>query len=90
METENSPRAVFLCFIGVSMLGCGRLGRGGSHARAAAGSFDVGALADLFGQGLNVCAVVNVFSFRKRIFSSTKTGEPTVLWFWIPVSLVPV
>ena len=97
METENSPRAVFLCFMGVSMQGCGRLVRGeapmfgqGSHVRAVAGSFDVGALADLFGQGLNVCAVIHVFSFRKRIFSSTKTGEPTVLWFWIPVSLVPV
>ena len=28
METENSPRAVFLCFMGVSMLGCGRPGTG--------------------------------------------------------------
>ena len=30
------------------------------------------------------------FSFRKRIFLSTQTGEPTVLWFGNPVSLVPV
>ena len=36
--------------------------------RAAAGNFDVGALADLFGQGLNVCAVVNVFFFSETNF----------------------
>ena len=32
----------------------------------------------------------DVFFFKERFFSQTKTGEPTVLWFWIPVSLVPV
>ena len=43
----------------------------------------------LFGQDPNILRWLAFFSFRKRIFSSTKTGEPTGLLFWIPVSLVP-
>ena len=37
-----------------------------------------------------VRAVADVVFFKKRFFLSTQTGEPTVLWFGNPVSLVPV